>query len=42
VIRVVFTSDAHYGLTRAMFRGRTSVSAHEVNAALVADINALG
>jgi predicted MPP superfamily phosphohydrolase len=40
-VRFVFTSDAHYGLTRASFRSRTRVSAHEVNAALVADVNTL-
>jgi len=42
VVRFVFTSDAHYGLTRASFRSRTGVSAHDVNAALVADVNTLG
>src|SRR5215471_425301 len=42
VVRFVFTSDAHYGLTRGTFRGRTAVSAHEVNIALVSDINTLG
>src|ERR1700745_561850 len=42
VIRFVFTSDAHYGLTRPAFRGRANVSAHDVNAALVADIDSLG
>jgi predicted MPP superfamily phosphohydrolase len=41
VVRFVFTSDAHYGLTRRTFRGRTDVSAHEVNAALVSDVNTL-
>jgi predicted MPP superfamily phosphohydrolase len=41
-IRFVFTSDAHYGLTRPAFRGRTNVRAHDVNAALVADIDTLG
>ena len=41
VIRFVFTSDAHYGLTRASFRARAGVSAHEVNAALVGDVNTL-
>ena len=41
VVRFVFTSDAHYGLTRASFRSRTAVSAHEVNAALVTDVNTL-
>ena len=33
VVRFVFTSDAHYGLTRRTFRGKSDVSAHEVNAA---------
>jgi calcineurin-like phosphoesterase family protein len=42
VVRFVFTSDAHYGLTRATFRGHRGVSAHEVNAALVSDVNSLG
>jgi hypothetical protein len=42
VIRFVFTSDAHYGLTRSTFRGRARVSAHDVSTALVADINTLG
>ena len=37
----VFTSDAHYGLTRPSFRGARNVDAHAVNAALVARINAL-
>ena len=41
-IRFVFTSDAHYGLTRPSFRGHMNVPAHDVNAALVADINTLG
>src|SRR5689334_24952523 len=40
VVRFVFTSDAHYGVTRRSFRGHTDVPAHDVNAALVADINA--
>jgi hypothetical protein len=40
-VRFVFTSDAHYGLTRARFRERTRVPASEVNAALVADVNTL-
>ena len=42
VVRFVFTSDAHYGLTRPSFRGRSNVSAHDVNTALVADIDGLG
>jgi hypothetical protein len=37
----VFTSDAHYGLTRATFRGAEQVDAHAVNAAMVARINQL-
>jgi hypothetical protein len=40
-VRFAFTSDAHYGLTRSTFRGRGTVSAHDVNAALVSDLNAL-
>jgi hypothetical protein len=40
-IQFVFTSDAHYGLTRPAFRGGSNVSAHIVNAAMVARINAL-
>jgi hypothetical protein len=38
----VFTSDAHYGITRTEFRDGRSVDAHIVNAALVAEINRLG
>jgi len=40
-IQFVFTSDAHYGLTRPSFRGQRNASAHDVNAALVAAINTL-
>jgi hypothetical protein len=40
-VQFVFTSDAHYGLTRPSFRGAMNVPAHRVNAALVAAINAL-
>ena len=40
-LQFVFTSDAHYGLTRPTFRGATGVDASVVNAALVASINAL-
>lgn len=40
-VRFVFTSDAHYGLTRASFRSRARVSAHEVNATLIDDVNTL-
>lgn len=40
VINFVFTSDAHYGLTRA-FRGDTGVVSHLVNAAMISEINGL-
>ena len=40
-IQFVFTSDAHYGLTRASFRGRSQASAATVNAALIASVNSL-
>jgi Calcineurin-like phosphoesterase len=40
-LQFVFTSDAHYGVTRAAFRGHTKVPARIVNAALVSAINAL-
>jgi hypothetical protein len=40
-VQFVFTSDAHYGLTRPAFRGGRNVDAHIVNAALVARINEL-
>jgi hypothetical protein len=41
VIQFVFTSDAHYGITREAFRGATNVDARIVNAALVAKINTI-
>ncbi len=40
-IRFVFTSDAHYGITRAAFRGRANVPASVVNGALVSAIDSL-
>jgi Calcineurin-like phosphoesterase len=40
-IQMVFTSDAHYGITRAKFRGDTAVSGHIVNAAMIKQINTL-
>lgn len=40
-IQFIFTSDAHYGLTRAAFQGQTKVDAHVVNAAMVAQMNTL-
>jgi predicted MPP superfamily phosphohydrolase len=41
-LRFVFTSDAHYGISRAHFRGHGGVDAHVVNAALVDAIDRLG
>lgn len=40
-IQFIFTSDAHYGITRPAFRGQTNVDAHVVNAAMVAQMNTL-
>ena len=40
-VQFIFTSDAHYGLTRPAFQGASNVDAHIVNAALVAGINSL-
>ncbi|MDE3214195.1 MAG: metallophosphoesterase [Bacteroidota bacterium] len=40
-IQIVFTSDAHFGITRKHFRGDTDVSAMVVNRALVQKINDL-
>jgi hypothetical protein len=41
-LQFVFTSDAHYGITRSLFRRHTNVDAHIVNAALVDAINRVG
>lgn len=35
MINFVFTSDAHYGIRRANFRGDTAVTGHTVNTAMV-------
>jgi hypothetical protein len=40
-VQMVFTSDAHYGITRSMFQGNTNVDAHVVNAAMIKKINEL-
>ena len=40
-LQFVVTSDAHYGITRATFRGRRDVDAQVVNAALAATMNAV-
>jgi hypothetical protein len=39
LVNIIFTSDAHYGITRAKFRGDTSVPAYKVNAALISQLN---
>lgn len=41
IVQIVFTSDAHYGITRKTFRTETDVNGHVVNAALVKAINTL-
>jgi hypothetical protein len=41
VIKMVFTSDAHYGITRAKFRGDTGVASYKVNAAMIRQMNTL-
>jgi hypothetical protein len=41
VIHIVFTSDAHYGITRAKFRGDTVVPSQTVNEAMIAEMNRL-
>ncbi len=41
VIRIIFTSDIHYGITRPAFEGDSNVRSHLVNARMVAKINAL-
>ncbi len=38
-IEMVFTSDAHYAITRKKFRGDTNVDGHIVNAAMIGQIN---
>lgn len=40
-INMVFTSDAHYGITRKKFRGDTAVYSHVVNAAMIKEMNTL-
>lgn len=41
IINIVFTSDAHFGITRPNFRGQTNVPGNVVNAAMIAEINTL-
>ncbi|MBB6273276.1 hypothetical protein HDF26_003736 [Pedobacter cryoconitis] len=40
-VQFIFTSDAHYGLNRATFRGGAKVDAHVVNAAMIEKMNSL-
>jgi len=39
VINIVYTSDAHYGITRPKFRGDTNVPGYRVNAAMINQMN---
>lgn len=41
LLQIVFTSDAHYGITRKEFRGDTNVAAHLVNHAMIQKMNDL-
>jgi predicted MPP superfamily phosphohydrolase len=41
IVQFVFTSDAHYGITRPAFRGGVNVDAKAVNAAMIEKINTL-
>jgi hypothetical protein len=41
VVQMVYTSDAHYALTRKNFQGDTNVSAKKVNAAMIKKINTI-
>lgn len=40
-INIIFTSDAHFGITRAQFRGDTAVAGVKVNAAMIGQMNTL-
>ena len=40
-MQLVFTSDAHYGISRKEFRGDSNVAAHVVNQAMIQKINHL-
>jgi len=41
IVQMVYTSDAHYGITRKSFRGDTDVSAAIVNATMISAINSV-
>jgi len=40
-INMIYTSDSHYGITRANFQGAATVNAQVVNAAMVAKMNGM-
>ncbi len=40
-INMIYTSDSHYGITRASFQGAATVNAQVVNAAMVAKMNGM-
>ncbi len=40
-IEMIFTSDAHYAITRKAFRGDTNVNSHIVNTAMIGRMNSL-
>lgn len=41
IVNIVFTSDAHYGITRPVFRGDSNVPGYMVNGAMMRAINTL-
>ncbi|MGZ3812876.1 MAG: metallophosphoesterase family protein [Mucilaginibacter sp.] len=41
VINMIFTSDAHFGISRGKFRGDTNVASYKVNAAMIRQINTI-
>jgi len=41
IINMVFSSDAHYGISRTKFRGDSNVSSHIVNAAMIQQMNSI-
>ena len=41
VVNIIFTSDAHFGITRLNFRGDSNVASYKVNAAMIAQMNSL-
>ena len=41
IVQFIFTSDVHFGLTKNSFRGKSNISALEVNKAMVKSMNQL-